>query len=97
MISKRLWRIIDNDGLRQVPAQDREIFDVVPVDAHAVFPKEAVLDPLPLRVQQVQQLVGVHSFRRGKQYDLEHLRHFFHEFLEKRASAHVDRVRAVLE
>ena len=55
-----LWGVVNDDGLLEVPAQDVEVFDVVAVDADAVLSEKSELDPLPLRIQKVHQLVSVH-------------------------------------
>lgn len=97
MISKSLRRIIYDDGFGEVPAQYRQILDVIPVNTNAVLPKQPVFDPFPIRIQQIQQLVGVDPLGSREQDDLEHLRHLLHEFPEKRPGSHVHSVRTVLE
>lgn len=97
MVSKSLGRIVDNDGFRKIPPQNRQILDVVPVNADTMFSEQPVLDPLPFRIQQVQKFVGVDSLGRSEQDNLKHLRHLLHELFEKRPGSHIHRVRAILE
>ena len=67
-----------------VRTQDIQIFDVVAIDTDTVFTKESVLDPLPLRIQQIQQLVCVHLFGGCEEGDLVLLRYLFQEFFDVR-------------
>lgn len=50
VISKGLWRIIDDNGLAQIPAEDTQILDVVSVDANAVFAEQPIFNPLAFRI-----------------------------------------------
>ena len=56
---EHLRGVVDDDGLLKVPAKDVEVFDVVAVDADAVLSEKSELDPLPLWIQKVHQLVSV--------------------------------------
>lgn len=97
LISKRLRTVIDDYCLRQVSAQDRQILDVVSVHADTVFAKQAVLDQLPRRIQQIHQLVGVHPFARRKQDHLVQRGYVFQKLAEIRSCSHKHRVRNVLK
>ena len=55
-----LWRVINDYSLPEISAKNVEVLDVVSVDTYAVLPEQPVLDPPPLRVQQVHQFVCVH-------------------------------------
>ena len=37
LVAKRLWRIIDDDGTGQIPTEDGQIFDIVAINANAMF------------------------------------------------------------
>ena len=54
-----LWRVVNDDGLPEVPSQDVEVLDVVAVDTNTMLSKKSELDPLPLWIQKVHQLVSV--------------------------------------
>jgi len=97
LISKGLWGVVDNDGLLEVPAQDVEVFDVVAVDADAVLSEKSELDPLPLRIQKVHQLVSVHLFAGSKEDQLKHLTDSLQELRKTRSCSHKNLVLLVLE
>lgn len=42
LVGKGLWWIINDDGLWQISAQNVEVLDVVPLDAHAMLAKQPV-------------------------------------------------------
>ena len=56
---ERVGGVVDEDDVLQVAAEHGEVFQKVPVDAEARVPVQAVLDPLPLRVKDVQQFLRV--------------------------------------
>ena len=66
MVAESLRRVVNDNCLGQIPTQNVQVLDIVPVDADAMLPEEAIFDPLPVGVQQVQELVCVH-FLRGRE------------------------------
>eukprot|EP00966_Prymnesium_polylepis_P131628 3044482-Prymnesium_polylepis.1 len=62
------------------------------LDEDARVAEDAVLDPLALRVDDGEELVGVDLLRRGEDDDLEHLGHLLHEVVHVRPLAHEDLV-----
>ena len=60
IVAEGLRRVVDDDCLGQIPAQDVKILDVVAIDTDAVLSEEPIFDPFPTRVKEVQELVCVH-------------------------------------
>ena len=60
LVSKGLRRVVNDDSLAEVTAQDVEILDVVAVDTDTMLSEQSVLDPIPLGIQEVHQLVSIH-------------------------------------
>lgn len=60
LVAKRLWRVVHNDRLGEVPTQDAQLLDEVSTHTDAVLPEESVTNQLPQRVQQVQKFVCIH-------------------------------------
>ena len=67
---ERVGGVVDEDDILQVATEHGEVFQKVPVDAEARVPVQAVLDPLPLRVEDVQQFLRVHLLRGGEDGNL---------------------------
>ncbi len=59
LITECLRRVVNDDGLGEIAAQDVEVLDVVAVDTDAVFTKQAILDILSIRIQKIQELVRI--------------------------------------
>mmetsp|Transcript_29128 Transcript_29128/g.61565 ORF Transcript_29128/g.61565 Transcript_29128/m.61565 type:complete len:205 (-) Transcript_29128:1306-1920(-) len=87
---KRLWAVVDDDGVLQVAADHREVFQVVPFDEHAAVAEEPVPDEPPLRVQNVQQLLRIHLLRRREDHHLKQFLHLLQKVDGSRAHVDVD-------
>jgi len=42
MVSECLWRIVHNDGLRQISAKNLKVFDVVSIYTDTMLPEQTV-------------------------------------------------------
>lgn len=72
--AERLRGVVHYARLREVAAEHLQVLEVVALDEHARVAEDAVLDPPSLRVDDREQLVGVHLLRRREDDDLEELR-----------------------
>lgn len=62
-----------------------------------MFPEQTILDQLSRRVQQIHQLVGVHSLARREQNHFVERRDVFQELAEVRSRSHEHRIRYILK
>ena len=60
LVAKRLWRVVHNDRLGEVPTQDAQLLDKVSDHSDAVLPEKSVTNQLPQWVQQIQKFVCIH-------------------------------------
>ena len=97
LVAERLRRVVDDDRLGEVAAEDVEVLDVVAVDADAVLAEQPVLDVLPVGIEQVEELVGVDLLRGREQGDFVLGRHSLQKLSDVRPRANKNLVRLVLE
>lgn len=95
--SCHLRGVVDDDDPGQIAAENREVLHVVPLHEEARLAVDAVAEELPLRVQDVEQLLGVDALAGREDDDLEEARHPLHEVPQMRAAAHVDGVLSEIE
>jgi len=97
LVAKGLWRVVDDDSLPEVSAQDIEVLDVVSVDTNTVLTEQSILDPLSLRIQQIHQLVCVNLFAGGEKNELVLLAHSLQKLRKPGSGSHKYLILLVLE
>ena len=53
LVPKSMGGIVDQDGFGQIPPQDRQVFQKVPLNRQARFPEQAMMEELPFCDVQV--------------------------------------------
>mmetsp|Transcript_26149 Transcript_26149/g.49682 ORF Transcript_26149/g.49682 Transcript_26149/m.49682 type:complete len:365 (-) Transcript_26149:484-1578(-) len=94
---ERLRGVVYDDGMAHVAPKHREVLQVVAVHAHTRVSEDAVANQAALRVQNVEQLLGVDALGRREHNHLKLLRHLLHERVQSRPPPHVDLVFLVVE
>ena len=92
-----LRRVVNDHCLGQVPPERRQVLHVVPLHINTRVPEQPVVDALPLRVDDVQQLLRVHALAGREDDHLKQLGDSLEEGGEEGALAHEHRVRLVVE
>ncbi len=60
LLQPHLWRVVDDDGMRQIAPQHGKVLQVVALHIDARVAEDAVPDQPPLRVQHIEQLLSVY-------------------------------------
>lgn len=92
----RAGAVVDDDGLLQVPVEQAQVLDVVALVVDAGLAEEAGPDGV-LRIEQVEEGIGVLVEGGGVDHHLVVLGHLDQELVNAGALHHVDEVDDILD